>query len=112
MNGLDTLPDPVRIWIQIILRSTREGRFGNRVANWFYGLVAKREDIIAELIDLRDWPSPFFNDPASPITGYYAPEVRAWAAKMAEGDGYVFVTPEYNFGYPAILKYPLARSLV
>ena len=93
---------PVRI--QVILGSTREGRFGDRVANWFYGLAAGREDLIAELIDLRDWPLPFFDEPSSPITGHYAAEARAWAAKMAEGDGYVFITPEYNFGYTAVLK--------
>jgi NAD(P)H-dependent FMN reductase len=93
---------PVRI--QVIIGSTREGRFGDRVANWFYGLAAGREDLIAELIDLRDWPLPFFDEPTSPITGHYAPEARAWAAKVAEGDGYVFITPEYNFGYPAVLK--------
>jgi NAD(P)H-dependent FMN reductase len=102
VNGLDTLPDLVRI--QIILGSTREGRFGDRVATRFYGLAAKRENLVAELIDLRDWPLPCFNEPSSPITGHYAPEARAWAAKMAEGDSYVFVTPEYNFGYPAVLK--------
>jgi NAD(P)H-dependent FMN reductase len=104
MNRLDTLSASDKVRIQIILGSTREGRFGDRVANWFYVLAAKREDFIAELIDLRDWTLPFFNEPKSPITGHYAPEARAWAAKMAEGDGYVFVTPEYNFGYPAVLK--------
>jgi NAD(P)H-dependent FMN reductase len=104
MNRLDTLSASDKVRIQIILGSTREGRFGDRVANWFYVLAAKREDLIAELIDLRDWTLPFFNEPKSPITGHYAPEARAWAAKMAEGDGYVFVTPEYNFGYPAVLK--------
>jgi NAD(P)H-dependent FMN reductase len=101
---LDTSTAPENCRIQIILGSTREGRFGDRVANWFYGLAAEREDLIAELIDLRDWPLPFFNEPTSPITGHYAPEARAWAARVAEGDGYVFVTPEYNFGYPAVLK--------
>jgi NAD(P)H-dependent FMN reductase len=58
----------------------------------------------AELIDLRDWPLPFFNEPVPPITGRYAPEAQAWAAKVGEADGFVFVTPEYNFGYPAVLK--------
>jgi NAD(P)H-dependent FMN reductase len=104
MNQFDTLTTPDKVRIQIILGSTREGRFGDRVASWFYGLTLKREDLVAELIDLRDWPLPFFNEPTSPITGHYAPEARTWAAKIAEGDGYIFVTPEYNFGYPAVLK--------
>jgi NAD(P)H-dependent FMN reductase len=67
----------------------------------YYVLTAKREDLITELIDLRDCPLPFFNEPTSPITGHCVPEARAWAA---EGDGYVFVAPKYNFGYPAVLK--------
>lgn len=104
MGRVDILSAPERIRIQIILGSTREGRFGDRVANWFYRLAGERKDTLSELIDLRDWPLPFFNEPTSPITGHYAPEARAWAAKIAEGDGYVFVTPEYNFGYPAVLK--------
>ena len=98
------MSDPEKVRIQIILGSTREGRVGDRVANWFYELAVKREDLIAELIDLRDWPLPFFNEPKSPITGHYAPEARAWATKVVQGDGYVFITPEYNFGYPAVLK--------
>ena len=104
MSRLDTSPTPDSIRIQIILGTTREGRFGDRVASWFYGIAAKREDLIAELIDLRDWPLPFFNEPTSPSTGHYAPEAQSWAAKVAEGDGYVFITPEYTFGYPAVLK--------
>lgn len=103
-DTLDTSPTPDEIRIQIILGSTREGRFGDRVANWFYKLAAAREDLTAELLDLRDWPLPFFNEAVSPITGRVAPEAQGWAAKVAEGDGYVFVTPEYNFGYPAVLK--------
>ena len=101
---IDAPPAPDRVRIQILLGSTREGRFGDRVAKWLYGHATEREDLIAELIDLRDWPLPFFNEPLSPITGRYASEARAWAAKVAEADGYVFVTPEYNFGYPAVLK--------
>ena len=104
MNSADTSSAPDKVRIQIILSSTREGRFGHRIANWFYGLAAKREDLLTELIDLRDWPLPFFDEPASPSTGHYAPEAQGWATKVAEGDGYVIVTPEYNFGYPAVLK--------
>jgi NAD(P)H-dependent FMN reductase len=104
MSRLDSLPTPDRVRIQIVLGSTREGRFGDRVATWFYGLAARREDPIADFIDLRDWPLAFFNEATAPVTGHYAPEARGWAAKVAEGDGYVFITPEYNFGYPAVLK--------
>lgn len=90
--------------IQVILGSTREGRFGLTVANWFMSIAAAREDIDAELIDLRDWPLPFFNHPKPPASGDIAPEARDWSAKVSEADGYVLITPEYNRGYPAVLK--------
>jgi NAD(P)H-dependent FMN reductase len=48
---------------------------------------------------------PFFDSPVSPKRALSDdPRVRAWAAKVDEADGYVFVTPEYNYGYPAVLK--------
>ncbi len=90
--------------IQIILGSTRQGRFGETVAKWFHGVAKAREDLETELIDLRDWPLPFFNEPRSPASGRYGEEAKPWAEKIAEGHGYVVVTPEYNHGYPAVLK--------
>jgi len=90
--------------LQIILGSTRQGRVGDRVARWFYGVSTARDDLRAELLDLRDWPLPFFDHPVPPITGQYAPEAESWAAKVREADGYVIVTPEYNWSYPAVLK--------
>lgn len=97
-------PSADAVRIQIILGSTREGRFGYRVANWFYKIAAAREDLTAELIDLRDWQLPFFNEARPPASGHYAAEAQAWAEKVAQGDGFVIITPEYNYGYPAVLK--------
>jgi NAD(P)H-dependent FMN reductase len=90
--------------IQIILSSTREGRFGETVAKWFHSVAESRQDLTTELLDLRDWSMPFFDQPMSPAGGNYADEAKPWAAKIAQGDGYVIVTPEYNHGYPAVLK--------
>jgi NAD(P)H-dependent FMN reductase len=91
--------------IQVILGSTRNGRFGDRVADWFIQHATGRDDLTAELVDLRDWPLPFFDQPTPPMRGDYTDAAqRAWAAKVAEADGFVFVTPEYNHGYPAVLK--------
>ena len=91
--------------IQVILGSTRQGRAGEQVARWFADLAAQRDDIDVELVDLRDWPLPFFDSPTSPKRELSDdPRVRAWSAKVAEADGYVLVTPEYNYGYPAVLK--------
>ena len=97
-----TTPSPR---IHVILGSTREGRAGEQVARWVADLAAQRSDVDIELVDLRDFPLPFFDSPVSPKRALSDdPRVQAWAAKVAEADGYVFVTPEYNYGYPAVLK--------
>jgi NAD(P)H-dependent FMN reductase len=57
-----------------------------------------------ELLDLRDWPLPFIDSPTPPATGQYDPAALRWAEKIGTADGFVFVTPEYNHGYPAVLK--------
>ena len=49
--------------IGIIIGSTREGRFGEKPANWIHELAKKRADLAVELIDLRDHALPFFNEP-------------------------------------------------
>lgn len=91
--------------VQIVLGSTREGRFGEAVARWFSVLAAEREDMSTELVDLRDWELPFLTTPMPPAMSPPSDELsQRWAAKVSEGDGYVFVTPEYNHGYPAVLK--------
>ena len=58
-----------------------------------------------ELVDLRDYPMPFFDEPKSPLREPAKNEVaRKWAKKIAELDGFVFVTSEYNHSIPASLK--------
>ncbi|HXS15242.1 MAG TPA: NAD(P)H-dependent oxidoreductase [Candidatus Saccharimonadales bacterium] len=93
--------------IQLILGSIRQGRFGEQPAKWIFEELKKQEGVQAEFIDLRDWPLPFFDEPVSPAynQGKYANELAAkWAKKVGEADGYIIVTPEYNHGYPAVLK--------
>ena len=91
--------------IQIILGSTRQGRAGETVARWFADVAASRVDLNTELVDLRDWPLPFFDEPIPPMRQLGEDDrIQAWAAKVRRADGYVFVTPEYNHGYPAVLK--------
>jgi NAD(P)H-dependent FMN reductase len=93
--------------IKVILGSTRQGRFGDRPAQWILGEAGKRDGVAAELLDLRDYPMPFFNEPVSPgmIKEPYADEsVQKWTRKIVEGDAFIIVAPEYNHGYPAVLK--------
>jgi NAD(P)H-dependent FMN reductase len=90
--------------IQIVVGSIREGRVGEPIAQWFAGHAAQRTDLTTELVDLREWDLPFLTQPVPPMRGYRDEITQRWAAKVAEADGYVFVTPEYNHGYPASLK--------
>jgi NAD(P)H-dependent FMN reductase len=91
--------------IAIILGSTRPHRNGEAVARWAYDLARQRGDAGYELIDLREIDLPLLDEPISPSQGKYQHEhTKAWAAKVAPFDGYVFVTPEYNHSTCAALK--------
>jgi NAD(P)H-dependent FMN reductase len=91
--------------IHVILGSTRQGRSGEKVARWFMAHARARSDLDVELVDLRDWPLPFFDQQVPPMMGGYSDAAQQrWAAQVARADGYVLVTPEYNHGYPAVLK--------
>jgi len=96
-----------KLKIKIIIGSTREGRFSEKPAQWIYKEAKKLEGVEAELLDLRDYPMPFFESSMSPLMakGKYENEVvQKWADKIKEGDAFIIVTPEYNHGYPAVLK--------
>lgn len=91
--------------IQVILGTTREGRHSDVVGEWLSHHLDARDDFTFEIVDLKEWNLPFFNDPNHPAMGRYSdPRVREFAAKIAKADGYVVVTAEYNHGYPAVLK--------
>ncbi|MCC7478039.1 NAD(P)H-dependent oxidoreductase [bacterium] len=91
--------------IAIIIGTTREARFGHKAAEWVQEIAARRSDMEVELLDLRDYPMPFFDEPAS---NAYVPSAnetaQRWQQKIASFDGYVFVTAEYNRSMPAVLK--------
>ncbi|HEX6543994.1 MAG TPA: NAD(P)H-dependent oxidoreductase [Ktedonobacterales bacterium] len=88
----------------IILGSTRQNRYGEVVAHWVNQRARTRSDAIFELADLKEWALPFLDSPLPPALGQYDEATRPWAKKVDAADGYVFVTPEYNHGYPAVLK--------
>jgi len=93
--------------VKVILGSTREGRFGDKPAHWILAEAVQREGVEAELLDLRDFPLPFFDRPSAPSRegGRYAnAAVARWAEAVAQADAYIVVTPEYNHGYPGVLK--------
>ena len=91
--------------IAVIVGSTREGRMTDKLAGWVAKEAAAVSDV--EVLDLRDYPMSFFEEAISPR---YNPErqpsaeVKKWLDKVAEFDGYIIVTPEYNRSTSAVLK--------
>ena len=94
--------------ISVIVGSTREGRFSEKPAKWILQHLMKRESVDARLLDLRDFPMPFFDQPLTPAMPDRPPYgneiVQRWTAAIAQSDGFVFVAPEYNYGPSAVLK--------
>ena len=91
--------------IGIILGSTRPNRNGEQVANWVLDLASKRGDATYELIDLRDFDLPNYDEPFPSSMGQYQNEhTKRWAQTVDAYDGFVIVTPEYNHGIPGALK--------
>lgn len=93
--------------IKVVAGSTREGRFSDKAAGWIAGELQKREGVIVEVLDLRDYEMPFFNEAATPSfkqEPYTNEAVARFTKKIAEGDAYVLVTPEYNRSTSGVLK--------
>ena len=93
--------------IAVILGSTRPKRFGEKPARWIFDEVKKRKGVEAEFLDLRDYPMPFYDQPASPawMQGEFGTDVvKRWTRKIGEADGFIIIAAEYNRGYTAVLK--------
>jgi NAD(P)H-dependent FMN reductase len=91
--------------IAVIVGSTRPGRKALDVARWVMECAGTRGDAAFELVDIADFKLPLLDEPVPPSMGQYSqPHTKAWAAKIAEFDGFVFVTPEYNHGTSGALK--------
>ena len=93
------------IKIAIIVGSTRPGRKADAVAAWVHGLAKQRSDAEFEVVDIKDFNLPLLDEPVPPSQGKYSKDhTKAWSAKIAAFDAYVFVTPEYNHATSGALK--------
>lgn len=92
--------------IGIITGSTRDGRVNIQVADWVKSIADKRTDAEYELVDIKDYNLPQFNEPVPAImsTDYQTPEAKVWSEKINELDGFVFITAEYNKNVTSALK--------
>jgi len=94
--------------IMVLVCSTRPSALTPIVGDWFIRAASARAEISgAELtaVSLADLNLPFMDEAEHPASGIYQhPHSRAWSALVDDADGFVFVTPEYNYGIPAVLK--------
>lgn len=94
--------------VSVIVGSTRTGRFSEKPAHWILQHLKQRDGVDARLLDLRDFPMPFFDQQLTPAMpgrpAFDDPVVRKWTAAIAQSDGFLIITPEYNYGPSAVLK--------
>lgn len=91
--------------LQIVIGSTRPGRVGLPVAEWFHELAGRSDLFDVELVDLAEMNLPVFDEPHHPRLGRYEHEhTRAWSAVVDRADAFVFVVPEYNYGFNSATK--------
>jgi NAD(P)H-dependent FMN reductase len=97
--------EPAMLKIGIITGSTRPGRKSEAVARWVHDIAAKRCDASFEVVDIAAFGLPLLDEAIPPIMNQYSkPHTKAWAAKIATFDAFVFVTPEYNHSTSGALK--------
>ena len=84
--------------VAVIVGSTREGRWGDKVAAWFAGEARGRADLLVDLVDLAELDLP------ASLPMHHGREILAYAERIDRADAFVVVTPEYNHSYPAGLK--------
>ena len=87
-----------RLRLQVIVGSTREGRFGPTVASWFVERAREHGAFDVQLLDLADVPLPLHLPRRPPV------ELADTLRRLDEADAFVVVTPEYNHSFPAVLK--------
>ena len=102
-----------KLKIGVIISSTRPTRVGELPAQWILEKANARPEIDAEIVDLRDFNLPFFDEVASNAWApSQNPEAVRWQKKIAEFDGYIFVTAEYNRAITGALKNAIDQAYV
>ena len=91
--------DSQRSFIPLLLGTNRKSRSSEHVARWVFGKMQERPEIESQFFDVRDFDLP--RDHYGTEIGHLFPE---WRDAMTRADGLVIVTPEYNHGYPGVLK--------
>ncbi len=95
--------------LKIVIGSTRPTRAADRVTPWVVDRANSRDTFDVEVLDLRDWPLPLFQEHMGSIGDfadptYSDPLVRKWNLTLKEADALLVVTPEYLHSIPGVLK--------
>jgi len=91
--------------LQVLIASTRPGRLGPTVADWFVTRAREYGAFEIEVVDLAEVNLPFMDEPNHPMLRQYTKEhTFRWSALVDSADAFVFVMPEYNYGFNAPLK--------
>jgi NAD(P)H-dependent FMN reductase len=91
--------------LSIIIGSTRPGRAGLPIADWFIERARRHGGFELDVVDLAELNLPMLDEPNHPrLRQYTHQHTKDWSARVAGSDAFVFVTPEYNHGYSAALK--------
>lgn len=91
--------------IAIVIGSTRPSRISAGIAEWARDALAAESALDYELLDLADVDLPVLDEPRMAALGQYEhAHTRAWSERVLGFDGFLFLFPQYNWGYPAVLK--------
>ena len=91
--------------LQIIIGSTRPGRVGPAVADWIIDRARARGDFEVVVTDLAELNLPMFDEPNHPrLHQYVHQHTKDWSAIVEASDAFIFVIPEYNYGFNAATK--------
>lgn len=101
--------------IGLIIGSTRPNRFADQPAEWLMEGAASRNDFDLDILDLRNFDLPFFDEGISPYMtngAYSRPEANAWRHQIGRYDGYIATVAEYNHGPTGVLKNALDSAYI
>jgi NAD(P)H-dependent FMN reductase len=91
--------------LQIIIASTRPGRAGLPIGQWFTARARAHGAFDIDLADLAEVNLPFLDEAAHPrLRQYTKQHTKDWSARVEAADAFAIVMPEYNFGFPATIK--------
>ena len=91
--------------VAILIGSVRPNRRSKQVADWLRVQLMKSQQVHFDVVDLKKVNLPMLDEPHIPFTGLYThSKTRKWSKLVQSYHGFIFLFPQYNWGYPAALK--------